>query len=90
VNLAPGRRRGRVTLAAMAFRSDDGSRHRGGRGAFGRGNQKVGERWVCGEEGPQGTLIVLRSLGDREIRGDDHAIMADSVEMRTEQGKVKG
>jgi hypothetical protein len=79
----------------MALHSDDGSRHRGGRGAFGRGNQKVGERWVCREEGLQGMLIILRSPGDREIHGEadgsaDHAIMADSVEMRTEQGKVKG
>jgi hypothetical protein len=71
-------------LAAMALRSDGGSRHRGGRGAFGRGHQNAGERWVCGEERPWGTLIIPKSPGDRGIRGKadgsaDHARMADSV-----------
>ena len=36
--------------AAMAWRSDRRSRHRGGRGAFGRGNHRAEERWVCGDD----------------------------------------
>jgi hypothetical protein len=71
-------------LVAMDLRSDGGSRHRGGRGAFGRGHHNAGERWVCGEERPRGTLIIPRSPGDRGIRGEadgsaGHARMADSV-----------